>query len=301
MALTNCTTIAGADGRELKKHGSAFFPVAAYHDDLRREAVPWHWHEEPEAAVITDGEARLLVETEVYQIKKGDGYFINTGVLHGVEALTDSGCCMHSIVFHPRLVGGSAESVFWQNYIRPLLLNHCFTCGILDGSVLWHRKACDSIETAWQAMAKEPQGYEFQVRGSLSQLILLLHMHQPEPKREPSQRELRDAQRIRTMLQYIQEHYMEEVTTASLAASAMISESECLRCFHKTIGLPPMQYLKQFRIQKAAELLISTEKKIGDIGAECGFLDTSYFTKVFRELRGCTPGEYRRRERRYVK
>ena len=94
---------------------------------------------------------------------------------------------------------------------------------------------------------------------------------------------------------------MEEVTTASLAASAMISESECLRCFHKTIGLPPMQYLKQFRIQKAAELLISTEKKIGDIGAECGFLDTSYFTKVFRELRGCTPGEYRRRERRYVK
>lgn len=86
---------------------------------------------------------------------------------------------------------------------------------------------------------------------------------------------------------------MEELNTAQIAGSAMVSESECLRCFHKTIGMPPIQYMKQFRVQKAAELLLSTEKKIGDIGAECGFLDTSYFTKVFREMKGCTPGMYR--------
>ena len=98
------------------------------------------------------------------------------------------------------------------------------------------------------------------------------------------------------MLQYIQEHYSEETDTAQIARSAMISESECLRCFHKSIGMPPIRYLKQFRIQKAAELLMSTDKKAGDIGAECGFLDTSYFTKVFREIKGCTPGEYRRRQ-----
>ena len=145
-------------------------------------------------------------------------------------------------------------------------------------------------------MEKKETGYEFQVRNALSQLILLLRLHQPMPQKEPSQRELRDARRIRTMLQYIQEHYSEETDTAQIARSAMISESECLRCFHKSIGMPPIRYLKQFRIQKAAELLMSTDKKAGDIGAECGFLDTSYFTKVFREIKGCTPGEYRRRQ-----
>lgn len=65
MALANCTTIAGADGRELKEHGLAFFPIAGYYDDLRLEAVPWHWHEELEAAVVTEGMAELYTTIDL--------------------------------------------------------------------------------------------------------------------------------------------------------------------------------------------------------------------------------------------
>ena len=50
-----------------------------------------------------------------------------------------------------------------------------------------------------------------------------------------------------------------------------------------------------FRVEKAAELLRSTRLRTGEIGAECGFADGSYFIKTFRELKHCTPKEYRQR------
>ena len=50
----------------------------------------------------------------------------------------------------------------------------------------------------------------------------------------------------------------------------------------------------EYRIEKAAGLLLSTEKKAGEIATACGFSDISYFTRRFREINGCTPLEYRK-------
>lgn len=97
------------------------------------------------------------------------------------------------------------------------------------------------------------------------------------------------------MLQYIQEHYNGELTLAQIAGSANISETECLRCFRRMLSCTPIQYVKQMRIQKAAELLVSTNRKISDIGMECGFQEMSYFAKIFRALTGNTPGAFRKK------
>lgn len=99
------------------------------------------------------------------------------------------------------------------------------------------------------------------------------------------------------MLQYIQEHYGRKLTLSEIAGSASLSEIECLRCFRAMIGCTPIQYVKQARVQRAAELLASTDRRISDIGAACGFQEMSYFAKAFRSLKGCTPGEFRRRLR----
>ena len=55
-----------------------------------------------------------------------------------------------------------------------------------------------------------------------------------------------------------------------------------------------IRYLLRYRIEKAAGLLLSTEKKAGEIATICGFSDISYFTRRFREINGCTPLEYRK-------
>ncbi len=295
MALTLCETKADRRGRELAAHGTALFPIACYYDDLAKEDVPWHWHDELEAVVVAEGTAAVVVDSKEYIVGQGEGFFINAGVLHAASIRASAACRFHSAVFHPRLIGGGIDSIFWQNYIHPLIENAALKIIHFGRSGRWHREAIQAIDVAWQECAMERPGYEFRVRSSLSQLVFLLSGHLSATTNRPSERELRDEKRIKAMLQYIQEHHNGELSTARIAESAMIGESECLRCFRNTIGVSPIQYVKQFRIQRAAELLTSTGQRIADISAHCGFQDTSYFAKTFRKIKGCTPTEYRER------
>lgn len=295
MALSYCQTKTDEHGREITVHGTAAFPIACYHDDLRINPVPWHWHDELEAVIVSEGDCTFVVGSEKYALKKGEGIFVNAGILHAVIDGEAQNCRLHSICFHPRLVGAGLDSVFWQDYVQPLITDVSMNAVPFQPDAGWHCEALDAIEQAWQACAAEESGYEFQIRSFLSRLICLLDSHRPLAEAPPSCKALRDAERIKAMLQYIHENYAEELNTSQIAASALISGSECLRCFRSTIGTTPIQYVKQYRIRRAAQLLSSTSEKVIDIGVQCGFQEMSYFAKTFREIMGCTPTEYRKR------
>lgn len=297
MTVLVCNMMTDPKGRELLQHGTAQFPVACYQDDLAREILPWHWHEELEAAVITEGTAVVSAGTEKYVIKAGGGFFINSGVLHAAQSADTSVCRFHSLVFHPRLVGGGADSIFWQKYIQPLMNDVSLKGLSFQPSVPWEKEVLEAVESAWQSCHGEVPGYEFAVREFLSKVLFLLSGQKSPAQKKPSDKMLRDADRVKQMLWFIQEHFGEEITIAQIAESASVSESECLRCFRKNIGTTPIQYVKQYRIQKAAELLLATEQKIVDIGIQCGFQEMSYFARSFREQRGCTPSQYRQQVR----
>lgn len=296
MALALCDTKTNQQGRELTDHGSALFPIACYHDNLTTESVPWHWHDELELVVVSEGRAVIAAGTQKYTLQQGTGLFINTGVLHAAWSGAGAACRFHSVVFHPRLVGGSIDSIYWQNFIHPILTNPMLKSLCFDGSQPWHHSMIEAAESAWQSCVTEEFGYEFQVRSALSQVMLQLSSCRSHEMKRPSEKALRDNERIKIMLQFMQEHYFEPISAAKIAEQAMISESECLRCFRSIIGTPPIRYLKQLRIQKAADLLVSGHDKIADIGAQCGFLDSSYFVKSFREEKGAAPSEYRKQK-----
>lgn len=293
MALYPCDTKTNEHGRELAQHGTALFPVACYHDNLTEKTVPWHWHTELEAFVVSEGTAVAAAGTDRITVKQGEGFFINSGVLHAVWTYGDEVCRLHSVVFHPRLIGGSIDSVFCQKYTEPLINHPNLRSVYFDHTNTWMAEAAQTINAAWFACAEEPSGYEFHARNALSLLVALLMEHCPAISKHPSKKALRDEERIKIMIQYIQENYVTKLDTASIAESVSISESECLRCFRSTIGMPPMQYVREFRLQKASELLSSTEMGIAEIGTQCGFFDASYFTKTFHEQKGFTPSEYR--------
>ena len=295
MALSVCGA-ASVDrrGRELVEHGTPLFPVACYHDNISEAEVPWHWHDELEVLVAETGTAHVSVNGTDYTVRQGEGFFINAGALHGAWGEEAEPCYLRSVVFHPRLVGGSVDSILWQKYLEPLLSDPCRPCVHFANAREWERDASKAIQAAWQACVSEAEGFEFETRERLSRLVFLLAKHCPATEKSPSEKTLRDGERIKAMLQYIQEHYNGELTLAGIAESAAVSENECLRCFRGMIGCTPIQYVKQVRIQKAAELLASTGRKISDIGAECGFQEMSYFAKTFREIKGCTPGEFRK-------
>lgn len=304
MAPEACNSSTDERGRERVRHGTALFPVACYDTDLRQYPVSWHWHTELEAVVVTQGAAVFAVGQERFTVRQGEGIFINSGVLHAVwnaepggETREDGaqGGRLRSVVFHARLVAGGFDSVFWQKYLQPLTADSARQSVLLGAGAPWHAGALCAVEAAWNSCSVQTPGYEFEVREALSRLALLLCRHSAPARTNFPERAQREEERLKQMLRFIEEHYATELTAAQIAQSARISESECLRCFRRTIGAPPSQYLKQLRVQKAAQLLSDTACGIAEAGALCGFQDASYFTKIFRETKGCTPSEFRRR------
>ena len=121
MAISQCVTAVDSRGHELLAHGVPSFPLACYHDNLALCPVPWHWHDELEAVVVERGRCVVGAGAQKFVLSPGEGYFVNAGVLHAAWDLDASGCRFHSVVFHPRLVGGSLDSAFWHRYLQPLL------------------------------------------------------------------------------------------------------------------------------------------------------------------------------------
>lgn len=98
------------------------------------------------------------------------------------------------------------------------------------------------------------------------------------------------------MIGFVEEHYGEKITLQEIAQSAGLGERECGRCFSRSIGMPPIEYLNRYRIRQAARLIVQTSDPIGQIAEQCGFSSDSYFGKMFREQMGCSPREYRKRK-----
>ena len=227
---------------------------------------------------------------------EGEGFFVNTGVLHSCHPAETGDSRIHSVVFHPRLVGGSAESIFYQKYVRPVTEHHSMEGFGLYEKEPWQASALDALRRAWSACEREPADYELLVRSALSELMAALSFGCSETQAEPDPKGLRDEERIKKMLAFIHREYASGLTTAEIARSASVSESECLRCFHTTIGTTPIQYLRHYRIEQAAQLLAAGKIHIGDAALQSGFSDVSYFSKTFREIKGCTPKEYQTRQ-----
>ena len=282
-------------GRELREHGTTAFPIAVYSGDFAAKAVPLHWHEEFEAGYTTAGTVIMCVGSQRITLNQGDGFFINSGIPHAFIAADDPDSRQNSIVFDPILVGGRFDSVFWRQYVQPIVNAASMPWFCLDRAGSWHKDAVRAIDSAWRCFRQGESEYELDVRHSLSHLLALLSRHLPAEQPAKARRISRDNERIKVMLNYIQSHFTEQMTTNEVAASAMVSPSECLRCFHNTIGITPVQYIKYYRVQRAADQLQATDRKIADIGADCGFQEMSYFAKAFREVMGLAPSAYRKK------
>lgn len=289
--ISFCDTMTGDRRQETLEHGSTEFPIACYFDDLGEKSVPWHWHEEAEAGVVRCGSIVIQTPDQKCEIHPGEGFFINSGILHAIRGGEEKECHLDSLVFHPRLSGGNVDSVFWRKFIRPVLSASGITVLSFDGDSKGNEVGL--IEAAWMECVREDYGFEINVRYLLDRLFLQLGKKRPEIPSANLRRTAHYNERMKKMLTYINEHFQEHVTVRDIAASASISESECLRCFRNVLELSPIAYLKMYRLQNAADLISSTQWKISYIGGLCGFNEMSYFGKSFKEAYGCTPREYR--------
>ena len=85
----------------------------------------------------------------------------------------------------------------------------------------------------------------------------------------------------------------QEFNVEALAAKLYASESKLYRRIRALTGYSPHAYIQRLRMERAKELLITTPDPVGDIAMSCGFEDTSYFSRAFRNFYGCTPSQMR--------
>ncbi len=97
----------------------------------------------------------------------------------------------------------------------------------------------------------------------------------------------------RTLRDYIDLHYMEDISLNNMAKFFSYSSSHLIRCFNQAYQVSPMQYLKKLRIKKAAQLLLSSDSSIHEIGEKVGLSTSSYFIREFKKETGMTPVQYR--------
>lgn len=104
--------------------------------------------------------------------------------------------------------------------------------------------------------------------------------------------------RIGRILQHMAEHYAEPLSLESLAEVARLHPTYFSNTFRKATGTAPMAFLQRFRIDRAKELLASTDLPVMEVAARVGFQDPYHFSRVFKKFCGVAPKEFHHSVRR---
>lgn len=297
MTLQKCGLNLNRNRLELQPHGTLDFPCAGYcsqHTNSPDDIIPWHWHEEIEIIYLLSGQLKLKVPGKTFCLQQGEAIFINSNVLH--FSATEMYCEIQSLVFHPTLITGQDKSIFALKYITPLIRCMALDSCLISLALSWEKNIVTNFIHAFEAIAFEPSGYEFIVRENLSHLCLTLYQQYKNEIDKGCPEQNQDSIRIRKMLDYIHEHYSDNLTLAQIAKAADIGERECLRCFQRIILISPIQYLIKYRVMLGATMLLQTpNSSISEISIQCGFDSPSNFSQMFKRFFKCTPSNYRKR------
>ncbi len=280
-------------GKELLTYGTPDFPIAFFDDDLTVVKVPWHWHDELEIVIILSGEVRVFIAGCIFDLKAGEGYFANSGILHSAELRSKEGW-QHAMVFSPRVIA-SPDDIIWNTYVSPILSHKNLPFIKLAPEIHWQREILSLSEKAWRSGAYDKPDYALTVRSSLSQTAsLIIHNIGTETEHPFTSKTQRDELRIKKTLYYIETHFREQITIDDIAASANISVSTLLRLYHDILHTTPIQYVLNYRLEQIAnDLRENPDSSISEAAYACGFNDISYFNRCFLKRYGKTPSSYK--------
>ena len=245
--------------RETVRHGNSSYPFAYYPEDIWQfdfHRVDWHWHHELEFLFVAKGTAICLVGTNKIELHQGCGLFINSSILHRFEA--QGSTFVPNIVFSPTLLAPES-SLIYEKYISPVI-NSSIEYQIFNPHTAWQNHVLQLLSQVL-ALQETDENNELCTIQLLFKIwdIMTKHIDLASSSSDLYRFNHKQA-RLQTMMQYIHDHYTEEITLETIAASASISKSGALHIFQSGIHISPVAYLIQYRLAQAAEQLYS---KIG--------------------------------------
>lgn len=281
--------------RELKSHGTYEFPVHVSYEQLsryERKSFLWHWHKEIELTILLQGEMNYQINDTIYHLHEGEGLFCNSNILHTGSSCNNSDCIYISTTFHPRFLYGYENSILQTKYVNTITDNASLAGFLLSPDISWQKEILDELTAIWEYSVCPSSSYEMQLHQMLSKIWIILWENAVSDQTQENTGVLKNMDRLKKILSYLQSHYTEKITLADIANEANICQSECCRFFKKHMKESLFEYLLSYRVEKSLPLLADGQASITEIASLVGFSSSSYYTKVFRERKGCTPTQY---------
>ena len=275
------------DYNEQIQHRTGDFPLAFYPVDIHHERyrMPMHWHREAEILRVRRGALSLYIDDREALMREGDLMLIAGGVVHGGEPRD---CVYDCVVF-------DADMLLGVEACARLLR------GVLSHSIFLRREAIgadagfeDAVTRLYALCDKGVEENAPGITGALYTLYGGLVARRSDAQLDaPSSRFRQKAEQLKPALEFIETHYPQPISLASLARLTGMSPKYFCRFFKAIVHRSPIDYVNYYRIECASHFLTSSDLSVAEIAQHCGYNDSSFFIKQFRRYKGTTPKRYR--------
>ena len=233
-----------------------------------------HWHDRMELIRILRGEMHVTCGGNKMELTPGDMAIFSPKVPHTGVAKQEVEYDV--LMFDVRSFYNDSE------------VSKTYLPAIFDGRAKFFAKTQDE-ETikCFDMICSQKEKDSLEIMAHVYRFIHLLY----ENNLLEFTKETRRSDMMMEMIDYIEEHFNQEISTATLCEHFGYSAEHFCRKFMEETGLTPMNYLKIYRMEEARKLLQLGERSIARIAEECGFSDSNYFTRCFKKHFGYPPSK----------
>lgn len=286
--------------KEETVHGSVKFPLAVYKQDGDDKfVVKLHWHNETEIIFLERGSFTIDINMKKIKCKAPAFLFVGAGDIHAIAG--EQECRESAVVFDMKMLSFEYLDGVQQQIIKPILdKNMLFPQTVSEKS-----RSFDTLRYLYRKIfeeaGKDSAASRMRVKAALFEMLACLYENGSFMNMESGESYDSDKiERVKKVLGYIQGNYHTRITSSELAAVLDMNEQYFCRYFKKITGKTPVTYINEVRIEKAAEYLLKTNRKIIDIAMECGYENMGYFIRRFKEQKGVNPSKYRQESQNSV-
>ena len=247
---------------------------------------PIHWHEDMEIIFVLNGRIKITEGHKEYVLNEDDIILINSNVMHSSEYIEQNTTLVMQI-----------DTMFFNNYIDNFS-EIIFDCNTLSGDGKDKQRFDDIRNTLARIMMvvhKKDGAYVVKAQELIFKLIgLLISNFQVVENKPLFVKPKKPNQRLKRVVQYINEHYMEDISLQTIAGIEDLSPQYISKTFKEGMGISFIKYLTSVRLKKSMEGLIYTNNNVLDIAIEYGFPNSKSYYKAFKEAFSMTPSDYRK-------
>lgn len=239
-----------------------------------------HWHERMELILVNSGHFHFRIRNYETTLTAGQLAIIPPGQLHyGISE--ESHVSMSNIMFDVNSFYNQLPTT--ERFLKPIAEQKINFMPWTD-----HPEILAHVNSLLADTYPNDSLSLLSKTGKLYELIALLYRHCliDEETDSVSQNQFQN------VLDYINIHYYENISSADLSKKFGYSEGYFCRQFKAVTGFSPMIYIRILRLEKAREMLQKNQLSFGEIATRCGFSNANYFTRCFKAHFNMTPSEY---------